>query len=108
MVELLFMRAEAHSDIQHKDASAPKIEADVKPVLQSDAHGTLLREVSASDWRGDLKHVEPSKDASAPRIEGAQSRSDTSNGWPDARSWRDREANRPRGPREGCGERRLA
>jgi hypothetical protein len=34
-----------------------------------DSRTELLKEVKKTDWREDLKHVEPAKDASAPKIE---------------------------------------
>ena len=69
-------RTTADRAVQAKDASAPKIEA-VKVTSGAETRDSLLREVSAADWRDDLKHTQPVKDASAPRIEGTMRRQ-----WP--------------------------
>ncbi len=85
--------ADWREDLKHvepaKDASAPKIEGIVVSffcfmlrlrlltnnraagvqVKKLDRQG-LLSEVKDTDWREDLKHVEPAKDASAPAIPG--------------------------------------
>jgi hypothetical protein len=74
-------------DLKHvepaKDASAPRIESnsvhlieiycvltclpgDVK--IKKNPHAEVMKEVRETDWREDLKHIEPVKDASAPMI----------------------------------------
>jgi len=50
-----------------KDASAPRIESDVK--VGKNPHPEIMKEVAKADWREDLKHTEPVHDASDPKIE---------------------------------------
>ena len=52
--------------VQAKDASAPRIESWTK--VQKDSRPELLAEVKKADWREDLKHTQPEKDASTPQV----------------------------------------